>query len=232
MQINFHYYLLFFLLLMSFNARALTLSPFNVSYHVYRGDIHVANSRFSLKKQQSEWVWHMKTKPRGIYSWLTRKKPFAETRMQQIDQNIQLLLESTGDYPKKPAKRNTWFDHVNNKIYSMNGNKISQLSLPENVYNYHSIHLLHPVMLEQDRLQIDVNFYKRGKLLKSTLKLEKQVELDSKSDTMIVDKITHTFSDSNKKLIYYYQGETLAPLKIEHIKPGKDKSVMWRVDSK
>ena len=231
MRIEIHFFLLIFLLLPGVNAQALTLTPFDVNYHVYRGDIHVANSQLSLKKKQSEWVWLMKTRPRGIYSWLTRKKPFAETRLQDNGQEFPILLEKTGDYPKKPAKRNTWFDHANQTIYSMNGKQISQIDLPENVYNYHSIHLVYPLMLEQDTPQISVNFYKRGKLLETTLTLEKQVELASKKNSMIVDKVTQTFKNSNKKMIYYYQGDSLAPLKIEQIKPGKDSSVMWRVDS-
>lgn len=223
--------LLIALLFTGINTEALTLSSFDARYHVYRGDIHVANSQFTLKKQQSEWVWSMNTRPRGIYSWLTRKKPFAETRLQDIEYDYQILLERTGDYPQKPASRNTWFDHTHKTLYSMNGKKISQLELPDNVYNYHSIHLLYPQMLEQNTDQITVNFYKKGKLQESTLELEQQVKLPSKKTTMIVDKVTHTFKDSNKTLIYYYQGDTFAPLKIEHIKPGKDSSVMWRVES-
>ncbi len=229
MQSNHHYLLLFFLLLTGFNAHALKLTPFDASYKVYRGNTYVANSQFALKKQNSEWVWQMKTEPRGIYSWLTRKKPYTETRMQKIGQDIQLLLISSGDYPKKPVKQSTWFDHQHKKIYRKKGKKISQLKLTDPIYNYQSIHLLHPQMLEQNESAIDINFYKKGKLLKSTLTLQKQVELPSKKGKIIVDKITQTFKKSKNKMIYYYQGETLAPLKIEQIKPGKDKSVMWRV---
>ncbi|MBT3204608.1 MAG: DUF3108 domain-containing protein [Gammaproteobacteria bacterium] len=231
MHFNFHHFLLIALLLAGFNVQALELNPFNARYHVYRGNTHVAISKFSLKKQKSEWVWRMKTGPRGIYSWLTRKKPFAETRMQETGRDIQLLLETTGDYPKKPAKQSTWFDHVNNKIYSMKGKNISQLKLPENTYNYHSVHLLHPLMLENNEQKMDINFYKRGELLKSTVTLEKQIELPAKKGKTIVDKLTQTFKGSSKKMVYYYKGKTLAPLKIEQIKPGKDKSVMWRIDS-
>ena len=214
-----------------FNVEAFTTTPFSARYHVYRGDIHVANSQFKLTKERSEWVWFMQTQPRGIYSWITRKKPFAETRMQKSGQTIQLLLERTGDYPKKAAKRNTWFDHANNTIYSMNGQQISKLEMPQDTYNYHSIHLLHPQMLEQDIQQITANFYKRGKLQETYLTLEKQVKLPSKKESFVVDKVVQTFKDSNQKMIYYYQGNDLAPLKIEQIKPGKDSSVMWRIDN-
>ena len=231
MQSEYRFFLLIFLLLTSISVQAITLSPFDARYHVYRGDIHVANSQFSLKKEQSEWVWFMKTRPRGIYSWLTKKKPFTETRLQDDRHEYKLLLEKNGDYPKKPAKSNTWFDYENKTIYHMNGKQISQLKLPKNIYNYHNIHLIYPLMLEQNTNKMSVNFYKKGKLLETTLTLEKQVKLPSKKDSMIVDKVTQVFTGSNKKMIYYYKGDTLAPLKIEQLKPGKDTSVMWRVDS-
>lgn len=220
------------LLLIAVNAQAFNLQPFQARYHVYRGNTYVANSDFSLQPEKSEWVWKMKAKPRGIYSWLTRKKPFAETRMQKNQQQIQLLLERTGDYPDKPAKKNTWFDHQNKIIYSMNKQKISKLNLPHDIYNYHSVHLLYPQMLENNETRHTIHFYKSGKVLESTLVLEKQVELDSKKDKMVVDKVTQSFKKSKKKLIYYYQGNTLAPLKIEQINPGKDSSIMWRVSIK
>jgi len=231
MLVNTRYLLLIALLLTGFNVQAIELSPFDARYFVYRGNTHVAISHFILKKHQSEWIWRMDTGPRSIYSWLTPKKPFAETRMQEVRGETLLLLESTGDYPKKPAKRNSWFDHTHKKIYSMKGQVIKQLKLPENTYNYHSVHLMHPRMLANNSLKEEINFFKRGKLLKSTLILEKKLELPVKKGKMVVDKITQTFEGSGKKLVYYYQGETLAPLKIEHTKPGKDKSVMWRIDS-
>ncbi len=195
------------------------------------GNMYVAKSYFTFNKENSEWVWIMKTRPRGIYSWLTSKEPFAETRLQEKQSEIQLLLERTGDYPDKPADRNTWFDHQNKKIYSMNKQEISVLDLKDNVYNYHSVHLLHPLLVEQNLSEKKIQFYKRGKLIESTLKLEKQVEITVEKKKMIADKITQTFKDSKNILIYYYQGPTLAPLKIEQIKPGKDNSIMWRVDS-
>jgi hypothetical protein len=225
--------LFFIVLLTTFNSLAQqSIEPFEARYHVYRGDTHVANSKLSLNKQNGEWVWFMNTEPRGIYSWLTKKQPFTETRMQNTPSGLQLLLENSGDYLDKPPQQSDWFDYTNRIIYHMKEGSISQIKLPDNVYNYQSVHTLYPQMLSQNKLQLSINFYRKGEITKSTLTLERDLPIPDKSGTIKVDKITQTFDQSDKQMIYYYQGESIAPLKIEQIKRGKDSSVMWRVGLK
>jgi hypothetical protein len=224
--------LLFIAVFFSLTALAQDIKPFKAEYKVFRGNSYIADSKLTLKKQQGEWIWRIDTKARGIYKWLTRKKPYIETRMQEIDHKLKLLLESSGDYPDKLPKWSSWFDHLGKFIYSMKGNKIKKQKLPEDVYNFHSIHLLYPQMMQHNEQQKTVNFFKKGKLLKSTLILEKNVELSNKKQHTVVDKLTQKFDGSKKYFIYYYKGKTLAPLKIEQINPGKDSSVMWRQNIK
>lgn len=219
-------------LLSAFNVQAQSVEPFEARYHVYRGDTHVANSTLSLQKQNGEWVWYMSTEARGVYSWLTKKQPFTETRMQSTTDGLQLLLESSGDYAQKPPSQSNWFDYINRVIYHMKDGSISQLKLPDDVYNYQSIHTFYPVMLTQNKTQATINFYRNGEVSKSTLTLERDFSIPDKSSTIKVDKVTQTFDQSDKQMIYYYQGNSIAPLKIEQIKRGKDSSVMWRVDLK
>ncbi len=198
---------------------------------MFRGNSYIADSRLTLKNEQGEWIWRMDTKARGIYKWLTRKRPFIETRMQKIGGNkLRLLLETSGDYPDKLPKRSSWFDHKGELIYSMKGDTIKKQALPQDVYNFHSIHLLYPQMHQQNESNKTINFFKKGKLIESTLTLEKEVELKDRKKHLQVDKLTQKFSGSKKYFIYYYHGNTLAPLKIEQINPGKDSSVMWRQD--
>lgn len=229
MRINYRTVLPLLIIFFSLNVQALSLQPFEADYQVYRNDSYVANAHFSLKKKKGEWLWYMKTRPIGIYSWLTRKRPFAESHMQETSLGPRLFLLHSGDYSKKPPKTSSWFDYRRKTIYYMKGEKISQIELPETVYDYHSVHLLHPHMLSTGQLQTGINFYKKGKLLKSTLTLEKDLKISVEQSSKTVDKITQTFENSPKKMIYYYQGDTLAPLKIESLKPGKEKVIMWRV---
>jgi len=219
-------------LFITFSSAAQSIEPFEARYHVYRGDTHVANSKLSLHRQNGEWVWFMNTEPRGIYSWLTKKQPFTETRMQNSPTGLQLLLENSGEYQNKPPQQSDWFDYTTRIIYHMKDGNISQIKLPDDVYNYQSVHTLYPQMLSQHKLQLPINFYRNGAVTKSTLTLEKAFPIPDKSGTIKVDKITQTFDQSDKQMIYYYQGGSIAPLKIEQIKRGKDSSVMWRVDLK
>ena len=216
------------LLLLGLSVQAQDIIPFEADYKVFRGNSYIADSRLTLKNEQGEWIWRMDTKARGIYKWLTRKRPFIETRMQQIGHKLRLLLEKSGDYPDKRPKWSSWFDHDSKLIYSMKGDKTKKQALPENVYNFHSIHLLYPQMRQQNEARKTVNFFKKGKLVESTLTLEKDVELKDRKKHLQVDKLTQKFSGSKKYFIYYYHGNALAPLKIEQINPGKDSSVMWR----
>lgn len=222
---------LFFLLLaLSQNILAQNLTPFKAKYNVYRGDSLVANAQFNLQFKNGVWNWTMQTQPTGLYRWLTRKKPFAQTQLQNGPEGIQLLLQHKGNYLEKPPRESSWFDHTNQTIYYKKGDKIKQLNLPGPVYDYHSIHLMHSLMLENNQSTAEVNFYKKGKILKSTLILEKQIEIPRDSSNMTVDKMSQSFNNSSRKIIYYYQGDTLAPLKIEQIKKGSGSSVMWRMD--
>ena len=222
---------LLLVLLASFNSHAVSIEPFEARYHVYRADSHVANSKMSLKKENAEWVWSMHTEPRGMYSWLTKKRPFSKTHLQSTPSGLQLLLEQSGDHAQKPAQESSWFDYTHLIIYHMKGTTIDQIKLPGEVYNYHSVHTLYPLMLEQQTTSLKINFYRNGSISTSTLTLEKEIEIPERKSTIKVDKVTQKFDRSDKQMIYYYQGETLAPLKIEQIKPGKDSSVMWRVSA-
>ncbi len=225
---------LLFWILFSPVLLAAELAPFDAEYKVFRGNSYIADSQMSLKKKQGEWVWRMDTEARGLYKWLTRKKPFIETRLQPIDGELKLLLENSGDYPDKPATHSSWFDYRDQRIYSMKGTKIKKMKLPKNIYNLHSIHLLYPQMLEQQQNEKTVNFFKSGNVNKSTLNLQTGVRLKSDKkfgkEDIRVDKMTQKFAGEKKYFIYYYQGDTLAPLKIEQVNPGKDSSVMWRQD--
>lgn len=223
-------YLVLALLFWSCATQALEIKPFATSYKVFRANSYIADSQFSFKKSQGEWIWRMDTRARGIYKWFTRKRPYIETRMQEIDHELKLMMELSGDYPDKMPKRSSWFDPVNKVIYYMKGDHIKTFKLPEKIYNFHSIHLLYPRMKQQGMDEISIDFFKKGELLKSTLTLQQSVELKNKNKPLRVDKVIHRFEGSNKYFIYYYHGDTLAPLKIEQINPGKESSVMWRQD--
>ena len=154
---------LLLLLSLSFIATAQDLKPFKANYEVYRGDTFIAKSKFSLTQQNAFWVWSMTSKARGVFSLLTRKKPFAETRMEETANGLRLTQELHGDHPDKPARETTWFDHAHKTIFFTKGKKSEKLNLPDkDLYNYHSVHMLYPQLLQHPQGKLEVNFYKNS----------------------------------------------------------------------
>lgn len=219
---------LFSLLFFSFGGFATTLTPFNVQYDVYRNNSKIGIANFELNQLNGIWHWDMQTKAQGFYRFLTRKQPFTQTQMQIINNEAKLLLEQTGDYPDKPAKHTTWFDFNSSTLYSMQGNAVKTLELPAQVYNYHSIHLLYPLMLQQQLSQLKVNFYKKGSITSALIMLEKNVDVEHKSKKLVVDRVTQKFENSDKTMVYDYQKGSIAPVRIEQVRPGKDITMMWQ----
>lgn len=206
------------------------LKPFKAKYDVYRNDQHVANTYFNLQHKNNMWTWSMSTKPKGVFKWLTRKKPFTETRMYESAEGYRLSHIASGEYREKAATDNTFFDQKSGLIYYTNSKTLQthQIRLPENLYSYHDIHLLYARMKESGETQMDIHFYKKGNVFKSSLKLETQVEIPYQSGTISVDRMTQVVKNSNKKMIYYYQDHSLVPLKIEQFKKNEPNTMMWR----
>ncbi len=227
-----HLFYFFLILLLSIEGVASTLKPFQAQYNLYRGNSHVAEADYNLSFQNGLWTWTMNTRPTSFYRWLTRKEPFTQTQMMETSEGVQLLLQHQGDYALKLPEKSSWFDHSNHNIYYKKGAKVTKIEMVDRnnalIFDYHSIHLLYLQMLKNNLRQIKVNFYKRGRLVDSTLTLEKNVALKHQSTTLTVDRMTQEFGNSNRKMIYSYLPNSLPPYKIEQIRKGKPKTVMWR----
>ena len=100
--------------------------------------------------------------------------------------------------------------------------------LPEEVYDYLSIHLLSAKMMEQNLAQARVDFYYKGRLVKTELKQigMAKIELNDKEiDVMVFEQ---SVQDSSTKSKYYYDPRTpYIPMKIETGKPDKKTATMY-----
>jgi hypothetical protein len=218
------------LLIISAALSAGELKPFDAHYRVFRNDQHIAYADFSLHQMNDTWVWSMKTEPKGIYSWLTSKRPYIETHMRKaIDGSQQLLIEVSGDYPDKRPRRASWFDHDNHIVYYADKNSQRQFEFSPPLYNYHSINLLYLEMKQKGETEVVIQFYKGSHLKLSKVTLQSDIEIPDGDSTIKVDKLSQDFADSKDTIQYYHQNNELAPLKIEQIKEDYV-SVMWRDD--
>jgi len=226
--INLSRLILFTLALFSSMPKAAgLLQPFEADYRVYRNGQYVANADFSLQHSNNVWIWSMKSAPRGVYSWLTRKRPYSETHMLDNDGQLQLAVEISGDYPTRSANRAIWFDHQKQIGYYSDNKKQRQIAFNAPLYNYHSIHLLYRQMKLRNESVQDILFYKKGKLYPCKLTLETGIEIQFEGASIKVDRLTQLFTGSKRLLRYDYQGHPLAPLRIEQVK-GDNHSVMER----
>ncbi|MDJ0881184.1 MAG: hypothetical protein QNJ56_05990 [Gammaproteobacteria bacterium] len=210
-------------------AAASNIQSFAAIYDVYQNDQKIGTADFNFKKENGVWVWRMQTYPKAPYSWLTRKKPFAETRMMETDNGLQLSQELRGDYPDQVVKENTWFNQDKGTIYFTKGETDRLLDLPGNLYNIQSIHLIPSIMKRRQMTQMDIQFYKKGKLFKSRMVLEPRVLMaNSSQGSIYVDRLTQQLEPSKYRMVYYYREDAMAPLKIEQIKANGEYRVMWR----
>ena len=206
------------------------LEAFDARYKVYRNDQHVADARFRLFQQNDSWLWRMQTKPRGVYRWLTRKKPFSETRTTMTSQGLKLSQLSSGEYLEKPPVESSWFDIDRKTIFYTHSkkNEDKQLALPDTLYSFHDVHRLYSQMKKSGQQQLEIDFYNKGKLFTSKLVLETNVRLPGEGGDRLADRLSQQLENSDKMMVYYYRDHDLAPLRIERIKRGKLKTMMLR----
>ena len=208
-------------------AEEFSLTPYQASYTLYRGSLSVANSKISLERSGRYWRWRQTSKPRGIYSLFSNKILYAETTLSGSDNryrihNILFTYDGDGD-----RFENARFNWNNRQIDIQYKNKRYVETVPGDVYDSHSIHLLTARMLKQNLQESEFFFYRRGKLAKSRLKRI------GKSTLIIINKpvevlvFEQTSEGSGSKLLYFYVPEKpLLPVKIVRTKPEKKTTVM------
>jgi hypothetical protein len=216
-------------------ADEFTLTPYQASYTLFRGSLNVASSNLSLERSGRYWRWRQTSKAKGIYSLLSNKSLYAETTLLWLENRYRIhniILTDDGDGDRFENAR---FDWNNQQIDIQYKNKRYVETVPGEIYDSHSIHLLTAQMLQQNIQQSEFYFYRRGKLIKSQLKRtgKSTVEINNKPIEVLV--FEQTSKSSGSKLKFYYDPDKpLLPIKIERTKPGKKitimllESVEWR----
>ncbi|MFT5663290.1 MAG: hypothetical protein ACI9JR_000673 [Gammaproteobacteria bacterium] len=224
--------LLIFLCLLAFNvspgiASEARLQPFQANYSLYISGLHVGNSKLTLSQSGNLWRWQTLSKPRGIYSLVTNKKPYSETTflLKANRHHIQnILLSDEGD---KNLYETAQFDWQRQQMKVLRKKITSSVTLDGDVYDYHSINWQMAKMMVAGQTDAVVDFYLKGEIVKSDIKKieDKNLQIAGRLITAVVYELST--EDKESKLRYFYDpAKPLLPLKIEKIAPGKKTSIL------
>jgi|TARA_B110000211_G_C14036839_1_gene534964 hypothetical protein len=208
-------------------ANEFALRAFDANYSLHIAGLHVGYSTLSLSQSGNLWRWQTSSEPRGVYSLLTNKKPYSETRFlfdngRYLIQN--LLISDEGD---KNLYETAHFNWQKSQAKILRKRVTSTASLSGDVYDYHSINWLVANMMKTEKNKLKVNFYVKGAIVKSIVK-----RIDDKNIEVAGQKVSawvyeQTTANSSSKLQYYFNpAKPLLPLKIEKIKPGKKTAIL------
>jgi hypothetical protein len=217
-------------------AQDVALKPFTASYDLYRGGMHLAITELSLERREDAWRWVSETRARGIYKLFTDKRPYSETRFARFGDRLlvtEILLDENGGERHEETAR---FDWASGRLEVLRKNKRSEVELGDAVYDYLSIHLLAATMGQSQMEKSTIDFYRKGKLVKSRFVYSGQqpVSIDGKSiDANVYEQVV---SKSKSKIKYYYDAQNpLLPLRIEKLEAGESPSILslrqvdWRL---
>ena len=208
-------------------AAEVPLRSFNASYDLYYSGMHIAVAQLSLQGSDGLWRWRMSTKARGIYALFIDKSPYSETSFTQNNNDIQLQQIVVADSADKKKHESAIFDWNKGNIAVLRRGKQNQLPLNAEVYDYQSIHLLTAEMYLQQLNNKTIDFYLKGRLVKSRVVYsgEGNVDINGKSIAALV--FEQVIVRSNSKIKYYYdENNPLLPLRIEKLESGESPTIL------
>jgi hypothetical protein len=208
-------------------ANEFALRAFDANYSLHIAGLHVGYSTLSLSQSGNLWRWQTSSEPRGVYSLLTNKKPYSETRFlldngRHLIQN--LLISDEGD---KNLYEMAHFNWQKNQVKVLRKKVTSTASLSGDFYDYHSINWLVANMMKTEKIKLKVDFYMKGAIVKSIVKRidDRNIEVAGQKLSAWVYELT-TANSSSKLQYYFNPAKPLLPLKIEKIKPGKKTTIL------
>lgn len=208
-------------------AADFSLRPFSASYDLHKGTRHIASTKLKLKRSGELWRWSSHTIARGVYAWFTRKQPYTETSFSQTDSEFWLSEILIADARKKKNAESARFDWVKGELEVFRKGKHRQLQLQAGVYDYQSIHLLAATMGQQQLEKMTVDFYRKGKLVKSSLVYLGQQNVDINGQILSANVYEQKMVKPSATIKYYYDaGYPLLPLRIEKLESGEKPTVL------
>jgi hypothetical protein len=203
------------------------LRPYIASYDLYSSGMHVAITELRLERREDHWRWRMLTRARGIYAIFTDKEPFSETSFSLAGESMLLREIRLSDYGDDRHYETARFDWDDGRLRVLRKGKSWEVGLSGGVYDYQSIHLLAAAMGREQLQASTVDFYRKGKLVKSRLVYSGRETVDIDGRKFDTDVYEQVVTRSNGKVRYYYDTEhPLLPLRVERLESGESPSVM------
>jgi len=203
-------------------AAEVPLRSFIANYDLHKGSMHIAVSEVSLQQINRLWRWRATTTARGIYAWFIDNEPFSETSFIQAndEMKIQQILHADPGDPEKNESAS--FDWARGNVDVLRKGEHKQLMLDREVYDYQSIHLLAVSIRLQQLNEATVDFYRKGKITRSTLVYSGKGNIDVNGKAVAAEIFEQIIGKSKTKMKYYYAAATpLLPIRVEKLKPGK-----------
>ena len=209
------------------------LRGFSASYDLHKGSRHIATTELRLQRDGEQWRWSSLTRARGVYQWFVRKQPLVQTRFGRHANGFRLHEILVGDARKNKNKESALFDWDKGEMQVIRKGKRKQARLTGSVYDYLSIHLLAAEMGIAGNDEASVDFYRKGKLVKSRLAYGGRETIDLDGRTMQALVYQQDIAESRSRVRYFYDpANPLLPLRIETLEPGESPAVLTlrRVD--
>jgi len=203
------------------------ISAFNATYSLHMGGLKVGEANLSVEQLDANMRWQLSSKATGIFALLTGKKPYSESILNSSGNAYQLASITVSDNRKDQPTESVRFNWPEKKLEVQRKGKSEVLTLTNSVYDYLSIHWLSAQMTLNADSKTEVDFYLKGKLVKSTLKFIGVTDINIRDKSLSVRLYEQTFNNSKTRYEYYYDLKNpLLPIKIEQFKPGKDSTIM------
>ena len=208
-------------------AAEVTLRPFSASYDLYQGGMHLAIMDLRLEQQEETWRWVSITRARGVYAFFTDKRPYSETRFERFGDQLLVTEITLGENGGEQPEENARFDWEKGRLKVLRKGKRSELDLRDAVYDYQSINLLAASMGQHQLDKSTIDFYRKGKLVKSRFVFSGQQTVDVGDGSVEANVYEQVVAKSKSKIKYYYDAQRpLLPLRIEKLEAGESPSIL------
>ncbi len=208
-------------------ADAQAITAFSATYTLHKGGLQVGEADLSMEQLDGNMRWQLNSRATGMYALLTDKKPYSESILKSLGNDYQLSSVTVSSNRKNQPTESAQFNWSKNKLEVQRKGKSKVLTLKNSVFDYLSIHWLSAQMTINAGAKTEIDFYRKGKLVKSTLKLIGESEINTKDKSRSVRLYEQSFNKSKTIYQYYYDLKNpLLPIKIERIKPGKDSTIL------